>query len=89
MTAGTKQPGYRGAIAWMANHSVAASLILWICLAGGFIALLHTKQEVFPDIAPDTVSISMVYPGASPEEVEHGIILAIEVGFARWKASKK
>lgn len=62
----------------MANHSVAASLILWGCLAGGFIALLNIKQEVFPDIAPDTVSISVAYPGASPEEVENGIILAIE-----------
>ncbi|MGI6460856.1 MAG: efflux RND transporter permease subunit [Candidatus Hydrogenedentales bacterium] len=89
MSAGTKQPGYRGAIAWMANHSVAASLILWICLAGGFIALLHTKQEVFPDIAPDTVSISMVYPGASPEEVEHGIILAIEEGIRSLEGVKE
>ncbi|HOT38004.1 MAG TPA: efflux RND transporter permease subunit, partial [Candidatus Latescibacteria bacterium] len=41
-------------------------------------ALLNIKQEVFPDIAPDTVSISVAYPGASPEEVENGIILAIE-----------
>lgn len=78
MSADAKHPGHRGSIAWMANHSVAASLILWGCLAGGFIALLNIKQEVFPDIAPDTVSISVAYPGASPEEVENGIILAIE-----------
>ncbi len=78
MSADAKHPGYRGSIAWMANHSVASSLILWGCLAGGFIALLNIKQEVFPDIAPDTVSISVAYPGASPEEVENGIVLAIE-----------
>jgi len=36
------------------------------------------KQEVFPDIALDMVMVSVAYPGASPEEVEDGIILAIE-----------
>lgn len=67
-----------GPIAWMAGHSVAANLIMLACLVGGFISLRNIKQEVFPDIAPDTVSVTVAYPGASPEEVESGIILAIE-----------
>jgi len=71
-------PKNRGSIAWMAQHSVAANLIVWGCLLGGFVAMLSIKQEVYPDIAPDTVSISVDYPGASPEEVENGIVLAVE-----------
>jgi len=67
-----------GPLAWMAHHSVAANLVMWVFLAGGLLALLHMKQEVFPDIALDTVSVSVAYPGASPEEVESGILLSIE-----------
>ena len=68
----------RGPLAWMAGHSVAANLIMLICLVGGFLALLRIRQEVFPEIEPDTVTISVAYPGASPEEVESGILQAIE-----------
>ncbi len=67
-----------GPIAWMAGNSVAANLIMLICLLGGFLSLQHMKQEVFPDIQIDTVEVSVAYPGATPEDVEKGIILSIE-----------
>ena len=68
----------RGPISWMAGHGVAANLVMLVCLVGGFLSLRNIKQEVFPDVAIDMVTISVAYPGASPEEVERGIILAIE-----------
>ena len=70
--------GHKGPIAWMAGNSVAANLIMIILLAGGLFIGLHIKQEVFPEFSLDIVNISVAYPGASPEEVEQGIILAIE-----------
>jgi len=70
----------RGPVAWMAGHSVAANLIMLMCLVGGFIALGKIKQEIFPDIQLDMVTVSVSYPGASPEEVEQGIILSVEEG---------
>lgn len=69
---------HKGPIAWMAGHSVAANLILLICIFGGLISLFSIKQEVFPDVSLDTVSVTVPYPGASPEEVENGILLSIE-----------
>ena len=68
----------RGSIAWMAGNPVAANLLMLILLVGGFIAFLNIKQEVFPDFELDVVNVSVAYPGASPEEVEQGIILAVE-----------
>ena len=68
----------RGPIAYMAGHSVAANLIMGACLVGGVLMLWNIKQEVFPDIEPDLVSVTVPYPGASPEEVERGIVRAIE-----------
>ena len=69
MTDPTGQQEKRGPVAWMAGHSVAANLIMLMCLVGGFIALRNMKQEVFPDIQEDVVTVSVSYPGASPEEV--------------------
>ncbi len=68
----------RGPIAWMAGHSVAANLMMLLCLAGGVVALWNMKQEVFPDLELDQVLIRVAYPGASPEEVESGIVLVVE-----------
>jgi len=68
----------RGAVAWMANNPVTANLLMFSLLIGGLISFLNIKQEVFPDFELDAVNISVVYPGASPEEVERGIVLAVE-----------
>ena len=68
----------KGPIAWMARNPVAANLLMFVILAGGVIGVLSVKQEVFPEFDLDVVRISVPYPGASPAEVEQGIILAVE-----------
>lgn len=68
----------KGPIAWMAGNSVAANLLMLILLVGGLLIGAQIKQEVFPEFSSDIVEVRVSYPGASPEEVERGIILAIE-----------
>jgi multidrug efflux pump subunit AcrB len=68
----------KGPIAWMASRSVAANLLMLVFLVGGIILASNIKQEVFPDFETDQVQITVAYPGASPQEVEKGIVLAIE-----------
>ena len=68
----------KGPISWMVHNPVAANLLMVALLVSGLISLLHIKKEVFPDIEIDAVNIQVAYPGASPEEVERGILLAIE-----------
>ena len=72
------QPSGRGPISWMAGNSVAANLLMAVLLIGGLMVGLQIKQEIFPEFEIDVVTVSVAYPGASPEEVENGIILAIE-----------
>ncbi len=67
-----------GPIAWMAAHPVAANLFMLVMLIGGLLLMSNSKQEVFPEFSLDIVTTTMIYPGASPEEVEQGILLAIE-----------
>ena len=67
-----------GPISWMARNSVASNLLMVVIFMLGLVGLASIKQEVFPDFQLDMVTVSVPYPGASPEEVEQGIILAVE-----------
>jgi len=68
----------KGVLAWMTKNHVAANILMLVFLIGGLIVMSGIKQEVFPEFEMDIVTISVSYPGASPEEVEEGIVLAIE-----------
>ena len=68
----------RGPIAWMARNSIAANLAMFVLLVGGVLFSTQVTQEVFPEFDLDQVVVRVPYPGASPAEVEQGILLAIE-----------
>ena len=68
----------KGPVAWMAKNSVASNLFMFILLFVGVVSLTRTKQEVLPEFNIDMIVVSVAYPGAAPEEVEQGIVLALE-----------
>ena len=68
----------KGLLAWMARNHVAANLLMLTLVGGGLIVAWDIKQEVFPEYALDFIDVGISYPGASPKEVEEGIILAVE-----------
>ncbi|MFH2007850.1 MAG: efflux RND transporter permease subunit [bacterium] len=78
MSTETKQPRERGPIAWMVHNRVTPNLLMIALIGGGLYMSTRIKQEVFPEFEMDIVRITVVYPGASPEEVETGILLSIE-----------
>lgn len=67
-----------GIIAYMARNSIAANLLMLLLIAGGIWTMVHIQKEVFPQFQLDYVEVSVVYPGAAPEEVEQGILLPVE-----------
>ncbi|NCP64816.1 MAG: efflux RND transporter permease subunit [Paraglaciecola sp.] len=67
-----------GIIAWFAQNPVAANLLMFALLFGGILVIKNTKSEVFPEIDPRTITITVEYPGATPQEVEDGITRRIE-----------
>ncbi len=68
----------RGPIAWFARNPVAANLMMALMLAGGVLVAPSLRQEMFPDIDLDVVTIAVPYPGASPFEVEEGVCVPVE-----------
>ena len=67
-----------GPIAWMARNSIAANLLMIILLGGGVFMAFQVQKEVFPEFELDFIDVDVSYPGASPEEVEQGILQPVE-----------
>lgn len=67
-----------GLVGWMASNPVAANLLMLVFLLGGFAMIPRIRQEVFPEFDLDVVNVSVAYPGATPEDVEDGILLVVE-----------
>ncbi len=68
----------RGSISWMAQNAVAANLLMVIMLFGGLLVATQVTKEVFPLFDIDEITISVSYSGATPEEMEKSVVLAIE-----------
>ena len=56
----------KGPIGWMASHGVAPNILMLVLLLGGLFMYFQMKKEVFPNFAPDTVTVIVPFPGAGP-----------------------
>ena len=65
-------------IAWLAENRIVANLLMVALLASGAIAVSNMRQEVFPEISPDRVTVESLYRGATPAEVEGAVCIPIE-----------
>ena len=72
----------KGSVAWFSDNHVAANLLMFFLLAAGVFTAMTMKVEVFPETELDLITISTSYSGASPAEVEEGIIRQIEESVA-------
>ena len=68
----------RRIIAWFVDNPVAANLLMGVLVVGGLISLGNLRQEEFPEVDLEVVTVSVPYRGATPEEVEEGVCIRIE-----------
>jgi multidrug efflux pump subunit AcrB len=67
-----------GAIAWFVENPVAANFAMLVIVVSGLVAIPNLTEELIPKIELEAVSVSTIYPGASPEEVEASITNRVE-----------
>ncbi|WP_273047250.1 efflux RND transporter permease subunit [Pseudoalteromonas sp.] len=67
-----------GIIAYFANNSVAANLMMIFIVVMGIISFLNLQRQMFPNIEINYINIEANYPGASPQEIEESILIKIE-----------
>ncbi|MDJ0848411.1 MAG: efflux RND transporter permease subunit [Myxococcota bacterium] len=65
-------------IDWFASNRVAANLLMLLVVLAGLLCLPTLRQESFPNVPLDVVSIAVRYPGAAPDEVEESVCVPIE-----------
>jgi HAE1 family hydrophobic/amphiphilic exporter-1 len=63
---------------WSVEHRVSVNLIMLFLFVAGTYTVLNMKREMFPQFSLDMIDVGVTYPGASPEEVEEGIVVKIE-----------
>ena len=68
----------KGILDYFAANPVAANLMMFIMLLGGFIAASSLTAQSFPTINLGQINITVPYPGATPSEVEESITRRIE-----------
>lgn len=65
-------------IRWFILNTVAANLLMVFIIIAGIFTLSRLRMEVFPDITIPIINVSVVYPGASPEDIEESICVKVE-----------
>ncbi|RTZ71442.1 MAG: AcrB/AcrD/AcrF family protein, partial [Gammaproteobacteria bacterium] len=61
-----------------ARHPVAANLVMLIMLISGALALSQLNTQFFPNFSIQMVTVRVVWPGATAEDVERSITIPIE-----------
>ncbi|MAT57774.1 MAG: hypothetical protein CMF23_07335 [Ignavibacteriae bacterium] len=68
----------KNVIEFFTKYKVWTNVVLFSVVGFGLLFFYNMRYSSFPEIPPDVITIQVVYPGASPEEVEEGVILKIE-----------
>lgn len=65
-------------IALFTRHPTLANLVMLTFFVLGLSSLSSIKRETFPEFTPPYIIASVIYPGASPSEVEESLCLRME-----------
>ncbi len=65
-------------IKWYTQHPTAANLTMLVVIILGLISLPNLQRETFPRISNDKISIQVIYPGSTAEDVEDAICRRLE-----------
>ncbi|MGB5263816.1 MAG: efflux RND transporter permease subunit, partial [Lutimonas sp.] len=65
-------------ITYFIKYDAAVNVFMLAFIVFGIIGVLAMKSSFFPLTDSRNISISLIYPGASPQEMEEGIVLKIE-----------
>ncbi len=60
------------------KYPIYANIVIVVLVIGGFISISNMKMAFFPEVESRYISVSVYYPGASPQEIEEGITSRIE-----------
>ncbi len=68
----------RKIVEFFIRYEVPVNIIIVGVIAFGILGMLNTKSSFFPLVPTNFISVGIVYPGASPAQIEEGIVSKME-----------
>ena len=68
----------RKVIEFFLKRPVWGNAAIAVVLMFGLFSVFTMQRSFFPELDPNTISVSVLYPGASPSEMEEGVTIKIE-----------
>ncbi|GAA4236924.1 efflux RND transporter permease subunit [Postechiella marina] len=68
----------RNLIGYFIRYHVAVNVFLLAFFVFGVIGIMGLKSSFFPLTESKIITVNVTYPGASPQEIEEGVVLKIE-----------
>jgi multidrug efflux pump subunit AcrB len=68
----------RSIVKYFIDNPIAANMVMFGLFIMGWVGYSGMKSTFFPEIESKIINIRLVYPGASPQEMEEGIVTKIE-----------
>ncbi len=65
-------------ITYFIKYPVAVNVTIIAFLVFGLMGALSMKSSFFPLVDSQLININLIYPGASPQEIEEGVVLKVE-----------
>lgn len=65
-------------ITYLTKYQIWTNAIIFLVVLLGIASAFNINKRYFPEVDPNVISIRVPFPGASPEEVEEGIVTKIE-----------
>ncbi|WGI22733.1 efflux RND transporter permease subunit [Amylibacter sp. IMCC11727] len=67
-----------GLLSYFTRHRTAANLLLVMMLVIGLGSMTQIRSQFFPDVIIDSVTVTVGWEGAGPEDVDNGIVAVLE-----------
>lgn len=68
----------RRVIEFFIKRPIWGNAAIAIVIMFGLFSIFTMQRSFFPELDPNTISVSVLYPGASPVEMEEGVTIKIE-----------
>lgn len=70
--------GMKNIISYFIKYPVVGNILIFLIMALGYMGLKQLNSTLVPQVKTGMIQIMAKYPGASPQEIEEGIVLKIE-----------
>ncbi len=67
-----------GLLGYFTRHRTAASFVMVVMLVLGLVATTKIRSQFFPDVVIDTVTVTVAWDGAGPEELDRAVVALLE-----------